>query len=154
MWGMIPLTVFGSVPRIGCICSNGQHKFFCERIRHGDAEGPCTCCHPKVTAKPGSPRETQTRPAGARNCCPRNRGSEPAEFPVVRSESPCRPVVDKAVFLSVVKSALDFDRADGTPLFAAIEPLPEFGRCAAADLHNREFLPAPDLVVTLGVLLI
>lgn len=139
---------------MGCICANGQHKMFCERNRNCDGHGRCTCCYGKATANPRVADATQSRPTGEMACCRHSRGGCATEIPVVGSDRPCRPVLDKVVYLNGPKSSLDLDRAEFTPLFATFEPLTAIVPTVAADFSHGELLPPPDLVITFGVLLI
>ena len=152
LWAMIPLTVFGSQPRMGCICANGQHKIFCQRHLQNDSDSGCICCYGKDQSTTGD--QTRTAPLGEKSCCRCNRAASKDGRPVVHTDRPCRPVLDKAVYLTGPKSSLDFDRVDAAPLFVAFEPLPLIGLTIDVDCHRGELLPPPDLVITLGVLLI
>ena len=67
---------------------------------------------------------------------------------------PCRPVVDRADIVNPAKATLDLQRADLAPQFAAVEVVPEIIPGVAAEFILGERLPPPDLVTTLGVLLI
>lgn len=71
------------------------------------------------------------------------------------SDRPCRPVLDSSNFVNGPKSVSpDLDRGEHTPLFVAFEPLPALIPGIAHDFDRTRLLPPPDLVVTLGVLLI
>jgi hypothetical protein len=148
MWAMIPLIVFGSLPRMGCICANGQHKVFCERHREGTAGGQCACCdHAKLMAS--------SKAGPDANVCCRSHGDESVcESPALDTSRPCRPIVDRAVLLTAAKSSLDRDGSAHTPLFVAVQLLPSAGPSIAADYTHADLLPPPDLVITLGVMLI
>jgi hypothetical protein len=61
--------------------------------------------------------------------------------------------VDRADLVTSAKAALDLDRVDLAPLFVAVEFLPAISTSVQVD-SLRELLPPPDLVTTLGVLLI
>lgn len=156
MWAMIPLTVFGSLPRMGCICANGQHKFFCERHHSGDVAGRCACCNGRATAKTATLHETQNRSARGMACCRQSRGGRATNHPVVMSDRPCRLVLDEAVFLTGPKSSLDLDRAQFLSAFAevAFEPQPMVVATVTPDFLRGERLPPPDPVITFGVMLI
>jgi hypothetical protein len=147
IWAMIPLIVFGSLPRLGCVCANGQHRIFCERHRQATARGQCACCdHAKLMASSKAGHDANE--CGAR-------GDESAcDSPAFDTGRPCRPVVDRAVLLTAAKSSLNLDQAAHTPLFVAVELLPASGPSIAADYTHGELLPPPDLVITLGVMLI
>src|SRR6266478_4078896 len=100
MWAMVPLVVFGSLPRIGCVCANGQHKAFCERHHQGAAGGQCTCCdHAKLMARSNAGHEVN-------NCGARDDQSA-CDSPAFDMGRPCRPVVERAVLLTAAKSSLD-----------------------------------------------
>ena len=147
MWAMIPLIVFGSLPRMGCVCANGQHKVFCERHRQGTARGPCTCCdHAKLMASSHGGRDA--------NDCGALGDQSKCDSPAIDTSRPCRPVVDRALLLTAAKSSLDLDQAAHTPLFIAAELLPASSPSIAADSTHGGLLPPPDLVITLGVMLI
>jgi len=147
MWAMVPLTVFAGLPRIGCVCANGQHKTFCERHRQGTARGPCTCCdHAKMAAGSKVAREADVcRSQSEESACG---GSE---FDTGR---PCRAVVDRTVVLTVAKVVVELDQPDHATVFIANELMPATGPSIAAIFTRGELLPPPDLVVTLGVMLI
>ncbi len=147
MWAMIPLIVFGSLPRMGCVCANGQHKVFCERHRQGTARGPRTCCdHGKLMASSKAGHDA--------NQCAAQGDQSKCDSPAFDTCRPCRPVVDRAVLLTAAKSSLELDQAAHTPLFVAAKLMPASGPSIAADSTHGELLPPPDLVITLGVMLI
>jgi len=148
IWAMIPLTVFASLPRVGCICANGQHKFFCERSRASGSEGLCACCYGKGPA-------TGDRTGTKLPCCGQDQGRCANGLAAVGSDRPCRPVLDRSIFVRDHKaSSLNLDRAQHTPLAVAFEPLPVIVAGPVRDLNRGELLPPPDLVITLGVRLI
>jgi hypothetical protein len=147
MWAMIPLVVFGSLPRMGCVCANGQHKIFCERHRQGTAGVHCVCCdHTKVVA--------HSKAAHDANVCGSQSDESACDGAAFDTGRPCRPVVDRALLLTAAKSSLDLDQAAHTPLFAAVQLFPASGPSIAADYSHGELLPPPDPVITLGVMLI
>ena len=151
IWAMIPLTVFASLPRVGCICANGQHKFYCERSRMSGSEGLCTCCYGKGPAKAAVQGATSTPMA----CCGHERSRCANRMAAVASDRPCRPVLDRSIFVQGAKaSSIDLARAEHAPLFTAVGLLPLLACGVAHDFDRRELLPPPDLVITLGVLLI
>lgn len=157
MWALIPLTVFGSLPRTGCICANGQHKFFCQRLGTASGNGRCACCdRAAAAARSAGQAESCAEPASDMPCCASPNGGCATEIPFVGADRPCRPVVDRAVFLSSAKSALDLDRVEWLPALAttASESPAGVAACVTANSLRRELLPPPDLVITLGVMLI
>lgn len=147
MWAMIPLIVFGSLPRIGCICANGQHKTFCERHRQGTARGPCTCCdHARMAeSSKAAPEARKCEASSVESAC---------DNPAFDLNRPCRAVVDRTVVLSLAKVVLDLDQPDHATVFITNELVSVAGPTIAAEHTRRELLPPPDLVVTLGVMLI
>lgn len=105
MWAMIPLTLLSGVPRIGCICANGERKLLCARhldsLLHGtpqraDAEdGLCECCYGR-------------QPAGqTKSCCGRSKGPCPPSSRVHSASSPgCTSVVSAPVLPPLVAVTL------------------------------------------------
>src|SRR5262249_54873770 len=150
MWAMIPLIVFGSMPRMGCICADGQHKMFCQRHLQGDRSGGCVCCEGHRAVGIREP----AAPPGKHACCQAAGGKCSSGCPSLTEGRPCRPVVDRTEIVASAKAALDLDRVDAAPLFAAVELLPAVVTPVAADFFRGESLPPPDLITTLGVLLI
>jgi hypothetical protein len=153
MWAMVPLIVFGSMPRMGCICADGQHKTFCQRHLQGNRAGACVCCEGRMAAADACGTEKPPAPAGKHSCCQSAGGKCPAGRPSLTQGRPCRPVVDRTEIVTSAKAALDLDGVDHTPLFVAVEFLPAIVSSIEVD-YARELLPPPDLVTTLGVLLI
>ena len=150
MWAMIPLIVFGSMPRMGCICADGQHKMFCQRHLQGNRSGGCVCCQGMKAAAGGG---HSTTPVDKPACCHAG-GKCSSGCPSLTEGRPCRPVVDRSDIVTAAKAALDLDRVDAAPTFAAVELLPAVVAPVAADFFRGESLPPPDLITTLGVLLI
>jgi hypothetical protein len=151
---MIPLTIFGSQPRVACICADGQHKFFCQRSRSGEVDGRCICCYGGSSETPAANRGSQQSSCGEAACCGCKRRACDSDVPGFASQRPCRPVLDKATFLSVPKSSLELARVDAAPLFVAFEPFAAIDRGTVVDFHRGELLPPPDIVIEFGVLLI
>ena len=154
MWAMIPLTVLGGLPRIGCICANGQHKFFCERhlMKAGDAK--CACCYGRGAAQSELANGTHSCPSVSMDCCGAKRASHDGKLPAFGVDCPCRPVVDRSVLITPIKAVLDLDQAAHTPLFLAAVPRMAVISAVSFDHARGELPPPPDLVTTLGVLLI
>src|SRR5258708_29391066 len=123
MWAMIPLMVIGSLPRIGCICANGQHKFFCERNLSGSHDTQCTCCYGRQTTASATAGNVRGCPASVLTCCGAKRVSKANDSPAFATDCPCRPVVDRPVVITAVKALFDFDQAEHTPLFLASLPI-------------------------------
>jgi hypothetical protein len=155
LWAMIPLVVFGSLPRMGCVCADGQHKTFCQRHLQGTKAGECVCCERHDVAVDAREKtDKPTAPAARHTCCQGRIGKSSSGRPELNSDRPCKPVVDQLVLLTAAKSSIDLDRIDHAPLFATVEPLPALLRCVTVESIRAESLPPPDLVTTLGVLLI
>jgi hypothetical protein len=150
MWAMIPLIVVGSMPRMGCICADGQHKMFCQRHLQGNRTGGCVCCQGQKAVADGC----ATKHSPTQGCCQSAGGKCSSECPSLAEGRPCRPVVDRNDIVTATKAALDLDRVDAAPPFAAVELLPAVIAPVAADFFRGESLPPPDLITTLGVLLI
>ena len=154
MWAMIPLIVFGSMPRMGCICADGQHKIFCQRHLQGNRSGGCVCCQGMNAAVDGSAKHESPKTADRSGCCQAAGGKCSSGCPSLSEGRPCRPVVDRSDIMSAAKAVLDLDRVDAAPLFSAAESSPAVMTPVAADFFRGESLPPPDLITTLGVLLI
>ena len=151
MWAMIPLIVFGSMPRMGCICADGKHKMFCQRHLQGNRTGPCICCNGRTA--PADVCARSHRAAIGHSCCQSRAGKCSSGCPSLGEGRPCRPVVDRTEVVTSAKPALDLDRVDAAPLFAAVELLPAVITPVEVSCFRVE-LPPPDLITTLGVLLI
>jgi hypothetical protein len=151
MWALIPVVAFAAQPRMGCICANGQHKFFCQRHSEGSQDARCTCCF-------GRGSETGKSAAkaccGGMACCGRTHETCESKDPVMGATRSCRPVVETATFLNGSKAPVDLQLADAAPLFVALDVLPLQTGSMAAEVDRTRSLPPPDLVVTLGVRLI
>jgi hypothetical protein len=153
LWAMIPAIVFGSLPRMGCICADGQHKTFCQRHLKGTNEAGCVCCERHV-AGANARRAEKPAAAGRHACCQRAVGQGNPGCPELCAGHPCKPVVDRTEIVTSAKLALDLDRIDQTPVFGAVELLPALVSSVAADYACGKPVPPPDLITTLGVLLI
>jgi hypothetical protein len=153
-WAMIPLIVFGSLPRIGCICADGTHKAFCQRHLQGNRAGECVCCERRNVKADVCGAADQPAHAARHACCQSAKEKCGSRCPGLSHGRPCRPVLDQTDVLASAKPVLDLDRSDELPLFVAVELLPVTLASVAADYLRGESLPPPDLVTTLGVLLI
>jgi len=151
MWALIPVVAFAAQPRLGCICANGQHKFFCQRHSQGHPDARCSCCFGRASATGKSGAKAC---CGGLACCGRTHETCGSKGRVMGSTRSCRPVVESATFLNGSKAPIDLKLTDAAPLFVAVDVLPlPFGN-VAVELDRTRSLPPPDLVVTLGVRLI
>lgn len=154
VWAMLPLMLLSALPRMGCICANGQYKLFCERHGNdgcrqhddGTATGLCSCCHKGVVTG-RSPSKVQT----SGGCCQRKAGS--SNGPSVSQRccksvvvTPLLPPVLKSVVVPdltvLVLSTIDFDFV-GTQL-----TVPTY------ELVRNPRLPVPDLLIAHQIFLI
>ena len=156
VWAMLPLTVLGSLPRMGCICADGQHKIFCERYRMNAADEGCVCCHGRPGKKNEVARKTDRgSAAGERACCKSKRPvHKTGELPTFCSGRPCRAVVDRPALITAVKVVLDLDQADQEPLLLALHPVSVDATSVSLEASHDNRPPPTDLITTLGVLLI
>ncbi len=99
-------------------------------------------------------REELAASAGGHSCCRGAHGKRPSGSPELVTGRPCKPVVDRLESVTSAKAALDLNRVDPAPLFAAVENLPAVVTAVEADYASGDSPPPPDLVTTLGVLLI
>jgi hypothetical protein len=79
MWGMIPLALWGGLPGTGCICANGQYKFFCagslgrvgcdsgRNAASASQSAGCTCPHCRGIATTDAAETSHA-------CCHNDRG--------------------------------------------------------------------------------
>jgi hypothetical protein len=154
MWAMIPLMVFGSLPRVGCICASGQHKFFCERHLSSPDDARCTCCYGRQSPTGKTAGKAGNFRTSVLTCCGAKRGTHDNESPAFGVDCPCRPVIDRPVVITAVKATLDLNHADHTPLFLSTAPIFELVPAMCVHHARGDLPPPPDLVTTLGVLLI
>ena len=153
-WAMIPLIVFGSLPRIGCICADGTHKVFCQRHLQGNRTGGCVCCERRNARADACGTEDQPGRPAQHSCCQSANEKCGSGCPGLSHGRPCRPVLDRTDIVTLGKPALDLDRIDQMRVFVAVELLPAIVAAVEADYLRGESLPPPDLITTLGVLLI
>jgi hypothetical protein len=154
IWAMIPLTVFGGLPRVGCICADGQHKFFCQRHPWQEPGRPCNCCFAPSAATDNAARHRPWNRANEMTCCQAQRQERKPTAEGVAATRPCRPVLENAAFLGDSRTQVDVDRAFHAPSFLAFEPLPVVGRGLEVGAHRGHSLPLPDPLVRFGVMLI
>lgn len=145
-WAMLPLTVFAGLPRMACICANGQHKFFCERHRMTANDEDCVCCYGRV-------RENRAV-ARMRSCCTSQRVAQNAGPTACKSGRPCQSVVEQPAIIAAAKVVLDLDRADHEPFLLAAVPMLVCDSHLTLGAARGDVPPHPDRVATLGVLLI
>jgi hypothetical protein len=157
VWTMVALTLVSGVPRIGCVCANGQHKLFCGKqfvktcCQDGAAQnGNCPCCHGSELAgvtghascggesSGGCTNHAQNSGDGksiSSRCCTRYMAS-----PVV-------PTVEKNV--PTPNALHDLALLDFVPNWTIAEVA-----APARDTVRNPQLPIPDLVIAHQVFLI
>ncbi len=150
---MIPLIVLGSLPRMGCICADGQHKTFCQRHLQGNREGGCVCCEGRKDAATTRGSEKADLSTKGRTCC-QGGGKRSSESPGFSQGRPCRPVVDRTEIVTPAKASLDLDRVDVLPHFLAVQQPSAVTPVIAQRVTLENRVLRPDLITTLGVLLI
>ncbi|MBI5758265.1 MAG: hypothetical protein HZA46_07095 [Planctomycetales bacterium] len=108
VWAMIPFLIASGIPRVGCVCANGDHRPFCMGYRQ-DGPSPsnscsacsgCECC-PATTA------HHPTQGQSDQNCCARSDLS--ASPGVTQSGRCCQPYL-------IVPSVVKDDVAVSPPL--------------------------------------
>ena len=155
IWALAPLMAFAGLPRIGCICTqNGLHKFYCQRNRTVVVQERCSCCYGRQAAGNDISEDTGNCAANGMSCCGAKRVARGDGSPVVGANCPCRPVIDQSVVVATAKSLLDLDQSDRTPLVLAAIPAFVLVAAVSCDHARGDLPPPPDLVTTLGVLLI
>jgi hypothetical protein len=159
MWALIPLTVVGSLPRIGCICANGNHKLFCQRhlnrrcLDHSESAGNsalCACCYKSAATHASRPTTSLSRAVAG--CCHHNH--RPSNEKSVKAGC-CTPLVGIPVLPPVAQNvaAPDLSAAqalliDTIDLLAMPATFP-----TRVSVRNPD-LPVPDLVIAHQVFLI
>lgn len=104
VWGMIPLAAFAGLPSTGCLCANGQFKFFCEHRSSSPAHdfaGHAGCCtHEHAAVDCGCCLAAVEEHEG--DCC-QHGATLPGDG--VQSRSCCQPVFNAPGLSPVVASA-------------------------------------------------
>jgi hypothetical protein len=149
---MIPLTLLGSVPRMGCICANGDRKLLCER-HLSPVDAPCACCFGRVNAKD---RGTAGSRHKLKQCCDTGWNSRTEHgSSCVSAHRPCRAVLNTPQLLT--KAKVEYCAHELAGQFVPVPELiePQFVLHNAACEFGRDGdLPPPDLVIIHRVFLI
>lgn len=140
LWAMIPLTLVSGTPIAECVCTDGQHKLFCNR-RNGCAVSVGAsrpgCCKNKAV---GGNDVSRVREPLA--------GTSPSHD-TVESRRCCQAVLDVLNPSVVAEKTVLPKRAPGPVLCLAAVDSPSL-RCSlsgTADNDSQGELPVPDLVV-------
>jgi len=144
VWVMIPLTLLSGTPLGGCVCANGQHRFFCQRLNSGNGDSAsttaCSCCH------------IQSGPNAAANrrstCCALATRSLPKGKEQGVSTRCCHRFVE-IPSPSTVAEKFDAGDDEAVPLFlpsVADVTCPAVAQ-GARQIGSRRDLPPPDLVM-------
>jgi hypothetical protein len=141
VWAMVPFTIVSGIPRIGCICADGQHKLLCGKqltaacCQDAETEAPsCPCC-----AKSESAQRLESVPA--KSCCGQ-KAERPAGATV--SKTCCTRYLVSPVVPTVAKIVL---APHPLPEWMVLEFVPAPGNSAAA-IPVRDMLRSPDLPVS------
>src|SRR5579871_2442304 len=116
VWALIPLTLLGSLPRMGCICADGKHKLLCERQFHrksgckGDS-GTCSCCHGNSTKSDHQSNDQVAKrlpPSDVKSCCAERRANQrlPLGKHFASSDRCCTPQITVPVLLPALDSGI------------------------------------------------
>jgi hypothetical protein len=136
IWSMLPFTLASGMPRLGCVCANGQYRLFCARLFRTPA-----------IANPAA------RSAGC--CCCRKSGSDSQSHSAARvaGKGCCKPIVAA----TVLPSAPERVAAPAVCQWSAARVCDRrpwvvnpYRDCEA----HRARLPVPDLVIAHQVLVI
>jgi hypothetical protein len=157
IWAMVPVTLFAGIPKLGCICINGQYKLFCERHLSGCCRGEskpsagkglCPCCHKGQLADARKAADTDKPVAG---CC---HGPAKRVGGQAHSERCCKPVVGIPLLPPVVQHVAVPDLT----LFALLAPSVDLLQGAVVSPTRESAwnptLPVPDLLIAHQVFLI
>jgi hypothetical protein len=153
LWAMMPVTLVSGMPRLGCICANGQYKLFCERLLHfgGPHEGQpsptsgCCCCR-----KSHADRHAAMKSVA--ECCCHAAGGASARL---RAQSCCKPVIGMPTVAPAVLRILAPDLGGQMSLVCPLDFLqPAPVVTSSAGMARNPELPVPDLIIAHQVLLI
>lgn len=162
VWAMLPLTLLGGMPRLGCVCANGRQKLCCDcqrsgscgRAENGSAAGPSACCGRSA----GGSAATQAavpQPEACAGCCGHSdsttRPGQPSQVqpPVERC---CQGVVFHTALPSVAETATAPSH-DWQPLLAPTLDQPRTAVvCAAVEQTRQSTLPVTDLLIAHQIL--
>lgn len=152
VWALVPFTVVSGIPRIGCLCADGQHKLFCGKqlatacCANGAAQSSaCPCCHNAGLAKPA-------KPAACTHC---RTPDSPRPDETTVSQTGCTryfvtpdvPTIQKVVSAPhPLPELAAFDLVPNIRTLSAVAPVREPARDSD--------LPVPDLLIAHQVFLI
>lgn len=143
-WALIPLLMVGSLPRVSCLCADGEHKLLCERALFSVGQSAMdptqkASRHPCCRAA-GAPRIAI---ASQKSCCQRQTSAATCD----EIGQSCRPLFDVPAFVATATNVLSDHLADiAGPIAEKITPAVRL----AADACRQErwhITPAPDLVI-------
>ena len=70
VWGMVPFLIASGMPRVGCVCANGDHRPFCQGFQH-DGQSPeksCSACN-GCEGCAATPAKNSISDQSDRSCC-------------------------------------------------------------------------------------
>lgn len=153
VWGMIPLAAFAGMPSTGCLCANGQFKFFCSHQYHShEAHGGAAntgCCSDHPAAAVDCCCEVTSRTEQHSDCC-QHGATPPGDG--LRSQTCCQPVFNAPSMSPVAVSV----PCDDAPLLTVclIETIASGHPAVAPEAGELDTGPPLDRVVAFRHLLI
>lgn len=159
VWAMIPLTILGSLPRIGCICADGQRKLLCQRLFRTESScktstGSCSCCH-RSAAKNGRQVAKQSHVAGVKSCCAaRQSHGSPLHGKQLGSGRCCTPEINVPLLPPVLDSGAAIPQSAPEFVLGEIDLPRPWTLSMSTEATWDHSLPVLDRVVTYRVLVI
>ena len=165
VWAMIPLTLVSGLPRVGCICANGERKLICDSLAGGSVGCSKSCCHSPTS----DPVKTDSRKtdvgatvsvaaaekAKRPSCCHHHQKQRPvSDQQVVAGGKLCRQELHRPLYVTTETQAVSEHFA--VEFIGAVEMLPQVDAvtCVARLFEPNRVPPPRDLVVQFGAWLI
>ncbi len=158
LWSMVPLTFLSSMPRIGCICANGDYKLFCDghygtccqQVTKGPSDShACCCCHRSHRAS--AEGNVSADGNSTKDCCHRSGGGHSRVAPAKRC---CTPVAGMTVLPRASQPVSVPDVRAQLLQFCLVDSFQSPVGFPAVVSTRSPDLPVPDLVIAHQVLVI
>lgn len=143
-WALIPLLLVGSLPRVSCLCADGEHKLVCERVLLASSQSPVrthqlsasrrSCCH--------GTSATRQNAVASKACCAQRRVATCDE-----NGQSCRPLFDVPAFVAAVATTIPDHHSDVSGIVVTTSSLVVQRARQNYRRECRQSWPAPDLVI-------
>lgn len=155
LWAMLPVTFVSGLPRMGCICANGDYKLSCDGHRgnccqHEAPESHAHCCCGRAH-RSSSAQSSPTKSDAGGDCCRRSARHQKGIAPSKRC---CTPIVLSSV-LSKGAHPVSIPNLEAHPWLISSNDFWRSPVSSPISMSMRSHhLPVPDLVIAHQVLLI